>query len=86
MSFGCFCASVCFFGFFYSGHKWFGFLWCVQSLGGEEGEARPPLPMDEATAFLRKGNRDFRNSRFKEVSCFDSKNHRMTLLRTKDAL
>jgi len=42
----------------------------VQSLDGEEGEARLPPPVDEATAFLRKGNRDFRNSRFNEVSGF----------------
>jgi len=42
----------------------------VQSLDGEEEEVRLPPPVDEATAFLRKGNRDFRNSRFKEVSRF----------------
>lgn len=50
----------------------------VQSLDGKEGEA--PAPVDEATAFLRKGNRDFRNSRFKEVSgLYLSTTQRMTM-------
>lgn len=37
-----------------------------------EAEARPPL-VDEAIAFVRKGNRDFRNSRFKEAISFYSR-------------
>ncbi|KAG0577794.1 hypothetical protein KC19_5G182400 [Ceratodon purpureus] len=39
-------------------------LWCLQSWNGE-GEAPPE---DDASAeFLRKGNSDFRNARFKEA-------------------